>query len=152
MRDDPFAQLGGLDQKLFASQTDVNHEARADRAARRPNRGSGRSAGPPRGRLAGRSDRRAASGPSEWTAHQSTGGPFGGPAGPRQDRPTQRHGYDIYKDQILWLNKTKVGIQERHGCLVTANAMVQLAMDLLIEDYKKRKDRSKLITRLVPRR
>ena len=66
-----------------------------------------------------------------------------------KERPTQRRPYDFFGDQILWLNKTKVEIQERYGWRVTANAMVQLAVDLLMQDYKRRKERSKLVTKLV---
>jgi len=49
----------------------------------------------------------------------------------------------------LWLKRTKVEIEERYGSRVTANAMVQLALDLFIEDYKRRKELSKLVTNLV---
>jgi hypothetical protein len=45
--------------------------------------------------------------------------------------------------------KTKVEIQEKYGQRVTANAMVQLAVDWLMQDYKRRKERSKLVTKLV---
>ena len=71
------------------------------------------------------------------------------PVQPRKERLTERRPYDFFRDQILWLNKTKVEIQEKYGRKVTANAMVQLALDLFIQDYKRRKERSKLITNLV---
>jgi len=68
---------------------------------------------------------------------------------PKKERLTERRPYDFFRDQILWLNKTKVEIQEKYGRKVTANAMVQLALDLFIQDHKRRKERSKLITNLV---
>lgn len=71
------------------------------------------------------------------------------PIQPRKERLTERRPYDFFRDQILWLNKTKVEIQEKYGRKVTANAMVQLALDLFIQDHKRRKERSKLITNLV---
>ena len=74
---------------------------------------------------------------------------FGRPSGPLKERTTDRRPYDFFRDQLLWLNRTKVEIQEEYGRRVTANAMVQLALDLFIEDYKRRKERSKLITHLV---
>jgi hypothetical protein len=66
-----------------------------------------------------------------------------------KERLTERRPYDFFRDQILWLNKTKVEILERYGRRVTANAMVQLAVDLFMQDYKRRKERSKLVTKLV---
>ena len=70
-------------------------------------------------------------------------------SGRTKERTTDRRPYDFFRDQLLWLNRTKVEIQEEYGRRVTANAMVQLALDLFIEDYKRRKERSKLITHLV---
>ena len=66
-----------------------------------------------------------------------------------KERLTDRRPYDFYRDQVLWLNKTKVEIQEKYGQRVTANAMVQLAVDWLIHDYRRRKERSKLVMKLV---
>ena len=65
-----------------------------------------------------------------------------------RERLTRRP-YDFFQDQVLWLNRTKVEIQEQYDRRITANAMVQLALDLLIADYQRRKERSKLVTKLV---
>ena len=73
---------------------------------------------------------------------------FRPPAQPARERLTRRP-YDFFQDQVLWLNRTKVEIQELYDRRITANAMVQLAMDLLIADYNRRKERSKLVTKLV---
>ena len=76
-------------------------------------------------------------------------GTWGRPLKARRERRTERRPYDFFKDQLLWLNKTKVEIEERYERRVTANAMVQLALDLFIKDYRRRGERSKLITHLV---
>ena len=86
---------------------------------------------------------------SESTSRRKKERTLGRPSGPPKERLAQRRPYDFFRDQLLWLNRTKVEIQEKHGRRVTANAMVQLALDLFIEDYKRRKERSKLITHLV---
>ena len=65
------------------------------------------------------------------------------------ERLTERRPHDLYRDQILWVKETKLEIEKRYGQLVTANAMVQLALDLLIADYQRNKERSKLVLRLV---
>ena len=68
---------------------------------------------------------------------------------PITERLTERRPHDLYRDQILWLKETKLEIEKRYGQRVTANAMVQLALDLLIADYDRNEDRSKLVLRLV---
>ncbi len=130
MRKDPFAELSGLDQKLFAATPKIVAKSPAQspkkRKKERPDvRRNGRTS-------AGRNI-----------------GTFQRPVQPTEERPTERRPYDFFRDQVLWLNRTKLEIQERYGLRVTANAMVQLALDLLIEDYKRRKEGSKLMTKLV---
>ena len=155
MRDDPFAELGGLDQKLFSSPSGL-----ATRQGRKAAHKGGRTSEGPSGRPDVRTERRTSGrrdGGTNDASSERRNVPtkvrrLSRPRGSMSDRPSQRHPYDIFRDQILWLNKTKVSIQERHGCVVTANAMVQLALDLLIDDYKEKKDRSELITRLVLKR
>ncbi len=75
------------------------------------------------------------------------------PSVPKSERPKERlierRPYDFYKDQVLWLKETKLEIEKKYGKRVPANAMVQLALDLLIEDYKRNKGRSKLVSELV---
>lgn len=69
----------------------------------------------------------------------------------QQDRIVDRHPYDFYRDQVLWLKRTKLDIEQQYGVQITANAMVQLAMDLLIADYERNRQNSKLVKRLVRR-
>ena len=157
MRDDPYAKLSGLDQKLFSATS------KAARLGVAPN---------PKGRKKERPDVREKEETSVGTKDQTSQGPaqrtkegpevgtkkptsggnneetFQRPAQPTRERPIRRP-YDFFQDQVLWLNRTKVEIQEQYDRRITANAMVQLALDLLIADYKRRKERSKLVTKLV---
>lgn len=130
MRDDPFAKLSGLDQKLFTA---------GPKAARKNVRDTSKT------KREGRADVRSKE-PMSVEKKKET---FQRPAQPTKERLTERRPYDFFRDQVLWLNKTKVEIQEKYGRRVTANAMVQLALDLFIEDYKRRRGRSKLVTKLV---
>ena len=70
-------------------------------------------------------------------------------SGRPSERLTERRPYDFYRDQVFWLKETKLAIEKRYGKTIPANAIVQLALDLLIEDYKRREDRSKLVLKLV---
>ena len=87
--------------------------------------------------------------PKDETRHR----PEDGMSIPNPERPperrTRRRPYDFYTDQILWLKEMKLEIEKTYSQSVTANAMVQLAVDLLIEDYERNKERSKLISELV---
>jgi hypothetical protein len=66
-----------------------------------------------------------------------------------KERRVERRPYDFYTDQVLWLKEMKLEIEKRYGKRVAANEMVQLAVDLLIEDYEQNKERSKLVLKLV---
>jgi hypothetical protein len=157
MRDDPYAKLSGLDQKLFAatSKTAKKGESATSRKRKkeRPDVRSERQA--PVGTKDSTSQRpaqRTTERPEVETKKSTSGGKnegtFQRPAHQTRERLTRRP-YDFYRDQVLWLNRTKVEIQERYDRRVTANAMVQLALDLLMADYKRRNERSKLVTKLV---
>ena len=137
MKDDPFRELSGLDQRLFGPPS--------------PSKGGQKTKG--KG-----SEKVPAKEPSSesWKVRKSEGRyerrkirTSQRPLEPKKERPIERRPYDFYRDQLLWLKRTKVEIEERYGSRVTANAMVQLALDLFIEDYKRRKELSKLVTNLV---
>ena len=66
-------------------------------------------------------------------------------------RQVERRPYDFYIDQVRWLNRKKLDLEEQYGQRVTANAMVQLAVDLLIADFEERGEDSKLIRTLIKR-
>ena len=65
------------------------------------------------------------------------------------ERLIERRPYDFYRDQVFWLKETKLELEKRYGQTIPANAIVQLALDLLIEDYKRHGDRSKLVLKLI---
>jgi len=65
------------------------------------------------------------------------------------ERLIERRPYDFYRDQVFWLKETKLDLEKRYGQTIPANAIVQLALDLLIEDYKRHGDRSKLVLKLI---
>lgn len=140
MRNDPFAKLSGLDQKLFvpSSPTRVRGQEEAG-AEKRPRVAVTKERSHERQKLPRFEPMPQRT--EEGTLQRSFEYP--------KQRATERNSYDFYKDQILWLNRMKVEIQERYGRRVTANTIVQLALDLLIQDYRKRGERSSLITNLV---
>lgn len=64
-------------------------------------------------------------------------------------RGVGRHSHDLFQDQIRWLNRLKLELTERCGEPITGNAMVQLAVDMLREDYVRNGENSELIRVLV---
>lgn len=140
MRDDPFARLGGLDQKLFIPPSPSSRTKR--KAPALPERqGSGptdeRPDVPPQVRTSEVASGRTNETPSvRWP--EAT-----------KERPLVRHPYDFFEDQVRWLNKMKVVVEEKYRRKITANAMVQLALDLFIRDYRRRGQDSSLVRHLV---
>lgn len=64
-------------------------------------------------------------------------------------RAIGRHSHDLFQDQIRWLNRVKLELTERCGEPVTGNAMLQLAVDMLREDYVRNGEESQLIRVLL---
>ena len=64
-------------------------------------------------------------------------------------RTVERHSHDIFHDQIRWLNRVKLEIEERYDVKVTGNAMVQLAIDLFQQDFVRNGEDSSLMRVLV---
>lgn len=64
-------------------------------------------------------------------------------------RTLERHSHDIYHDQVRWLNRVKLEFEERYGAKVTGNVMVQLALDLLRDNFEAEGERSNLVRVLV---
>ena len=144
MRDDPFAALGGLDQKLFvagrppvATETPKSKPHHPEQRTPTSERPSGR----PTDRPSGETSVETAEQPTVATSERSTGRP--------DVRTIERRPYDFFHDQVQWLNRMKVTIEERYHRKITANAMVQLALDRLIQDYQRRGRDSALVTQLV---
>ena len=82
-------------------------------------------------RTAGQVDTRTSVRPSER--------PDGRPSGCPDVRPLHRRPYDFYRDQVFWLKETKLEIEKRYGQTIQPNAIVRLALDLLIEDYQRQR-------------
>lgn len=66
-----------------------------------------------------------------------------------QRRVVERHSHDIYHDQVQWLNRTKLDIEERYDVKATGNAIVRLALDLVRDDYVRNGDSSRLVRILI---
>ena len=65
------------------------------------------------------------------------------------ERLADRHSHDIYHDQILWMNRVKLELEEQYGQRVTSNAIVKLALDRLRHDFEAGDDRSEITGRLI---
>lgn len=88
--------------------------------------------------------------PTGVTADVATRPPAGPPSGKRAPaRMVERHSHDIFQDQIRWMNRVKLDLEERYDVKVTGNAMVQLALDLFREDFIRNGEASSLIRTLV---
>jgi len=87
MRNDPFANLSGLDQKLFAA------------SVKPPSRDAAATSIKTEERPDVRTNERTLLGKKERT--------FQRPAQRTKERPTERRPYDFFRDQLLWLNKTR---------------------------------------------
>lgn len=60
-----------------------------------------------------------------------------------------RHSHDLFRDQILWLNRLKLDLEVEYGQRVNGNDIVQLAMDLLRDEYEVLAEQSNLVQVLV---
>ncbi len=159
MKDDPFAQLGGLDQQLY---TDPNNQTtrqrnnaatppRDNESAKEPTKGSAsapseerpkeRPSAPPKPPLFALSTQRLLEAKrtraSARTGHLNV------------VRAVERHSHDIYVDQIRWMNRLKLDVQETYGAKITSNEMVQLAIDLFRADFERNGEASQFMRVLV---
>jgi len=140
---DPFAGAGlssmaGLDQRLF------------DENAASESRSDVRPAGRKSVRPSRRRNERSIEPTDEGTdVPQQVSPP---PSRPPMRGRILRRPYDFFEGQVQWLNRKRLEIEEQYGVRVPANAMVQLAVDLLIEDFERRGEKSQLIGTLVLRK
>lgn len=67
----------------------------------------------------------------------------------RDGRRAERHSHDIFLDQVRWMNRLKLELDERFGAKVTSNALVQAAIDMLRHDFERNGERSELFRTLV---
>ena len=68
---------------------------------------------------------------------------------PPPDRIVEHRAYDYFQDQVRWLNRRKVELEEAYGKQVAATKMVQLAVDLLIADYEENAEGSQIVRVLI---
>jgi hypothetical protein len=76
--------------------------------------------------------------------HRNEERPGAARRGPRQaprfafagERLVERHSHDIFRDQVLWINRLKLEIEEQYGRRVTSNSIVRLAIDRLRADFE----------------
>lgn len=149
MKRDPFASLG-LDQQLFSSapltamqrnnETTLARDngATSARSLEATNTGANE-------RLKRRTAEPTRSQTNEATKIQASDSPRHRPV----SRQQERHSHDIYYDQVRWMNRTKVEVEERYGERVTSNGIVQVALDLLRLEFEARGPSSNLVQVLV---
>jgi hypothetical protein len=152
MRKDPFAALSGLDQELFREESQEprtkqrNNETTLSRnnvpSTSRLNETTLSRANEP-------TDKRSIETTNQRLneATRSQAAPLPGQTG--LGRVSERHSHDIFHDQVRWMNRAKLEVEERYGRRVTVNALVQLAVDLLRADYEVNKTRSNIVRVLV---
>ena len=172
MKNDPYSRLGGLDQLLFkedapkpsnnttTKQRDngttlprdneaANGRANEATSQRDNDVSSQRDNVPPKPR----SNEPALARRPETTSHrgnEATRTRVSVPTGHRSNaRVDERHSHDIFHDQVQWMNRIKLDIEETYGAKVTSNAIVQVALDLFIRDHELNGEESTLMRTLV---
>ncbi len=151
-KDSAFAGLklsrqSGVDQRLFQAKTD-NVTTKQRNLKTTPPRDNETSQPPDiettRQPVSEAALERASEDAGNRSREVSTGGqPL------REARLTERHSHDIYHDQVRWLNRVKLALEERYTRRVTGNAIVAVAIDALRLDYEKRGEASDLVRAAV---
>ncbi len=154
---DPFAGVKlsdqvGLDQRLFQERPSTQSEPPSERTSVRKDEGTSqakddRTSEPlvvlKQDRPEMRKQDRPKGHPSRRSAKHTTVREV------KVERIVEHRPYDFFQDQVRWLNRKKVELEEEYGERVPATAMVQLAVDLLIADYEANKENSQLIKVLI---
>lgn len=164
MKDDPYAKISGLDQALFKDQPPQQR----DNMTTRP-RDNDTTLARDNARVSGGAHATTGAGDNEATGVPRSAPPrprptvtakprsleatrtrVSAPTGHRAEHRTlERHSHDIYLDQIRWMNRLKLEVEETYGVKLTSNAMVALAVDRFREDYEGNGDDSALMRVLV---
>ena len=147
MKKDPFAGLSGLDQQLF-SQSTTKQRNNETTLARTNESTTDRSNERTLSRANDPSNQRSID-TTNQRSNESTRPRVSPLRGQEFNRVSERHSHDIFHDQVRWLNRAKVEIDERYGRRVTVNGLVQLALDVLRKDYELNKAGSNVIRVLV---
>lgn len=160
MKKDPYSGLAGLDQRLFLEDSSKgtrklgNKEATTE-ASTEPSPETGKETTTPPDKTAtkaasnegGRQPTPLASSERTPEARRTPVSPLRGQK--VQPRIVGRHTYDIFQDQVRWMNRLKLDIEEAYNERVTVNGLVTLALDLLREDYELNGEGSNIIRILV---
>ena len=171
MKDDPFATLLGLDQQLYRDQKPKETTKQRDNETTltRDSAGTGEPTQQPANQDALRRDsgstldrdgdqslplpnepaRQSASGLSRLHTVEATRTPAAALTGHHLDRLVERHSHDIFHDQVRWMNRLKLELEEQLSVKITSNGMVQVAVDLLRRDHEANGDDSNLMRALV---
>lgn len=172
MKNDPYSTLGGLDQLLFkdnvkpaptknkktSTSTRANGDAGAhsrDRSLASTNESTSEASRerspvlPIAPAIAPASEPPPIRGPEP--AIEAVRTRASAPTGHRIDARISgaRHSHDLFQDQVRWINRIKVDLEETYGKRITGNDIVQLALDIFISDYETNGDDSALISKLV---
>jgi len=148
VKKDPFSTLAGLDRELFRDEgapkktkrrdSETTTKRRNDETIKRgvvvTSTGDGDV---PRHRSEdGSGDRRKEGSRRRGSAAT---GPDASPASDQTSlsREKARHSHDIYADQIRWMNRMKLEVEELYGRRLTTNAIVQMGVDMLRNEYER---------------
>ena len=160
MKKDPYSGLTGLDQRLFLDKSNKETSKLGNKeptlvASRKPivestketTMSPGKVAMKQPGNEEGKQARPLVSNQQTLEARRTPASSLRG----QKPRPriTGRHTYDIFQDQVRWMNRLKLDIEEAFNERVTINGLVTLALDLLREDYELNGEKSNLIRVLV---
>jgi hypothetical protein len=161
MRNDPFAQLGALDQKLFATSV--------PRPAAPANETAPTANTPPVPGLTNPSNQEtleprnqdSKSGRNS-SSFQASKIPIKGqeqPAQPAQEaplnlsmRPDRQNTYAFTIEELEQLEDLKIEVTRVHRISVTKNDLIRCALHMLLHDYQHRGEQSSVLKRLRQRR
>jgi hypothetical protein len=160
MKKDPYSGLAGLDQRLFLDNSnkgtrklgnkEATTEAGTEPSLQTPKETTTSPDKAAIQRASNEGERQA----TPLTSKQRTPEARRTPVSPLRGQKVQpcivgRHTYDIFQDQVRWMNRLKLDIEEAYNERVTVNGLVTLALDLLREDYELNGEGSNIIRVLV---
>ncbi len=160
MKYDPYSELMGLDQRLFQEEKNKKPAKQRDNETTMSRNNDqtkqpANEATPPRSNESSNERRNEtainhANDRSTQRGSEATRTRVSSPRGQTPlSRVSERHSHDIFQDQVRWMNRLKLELEERYGRRVTSNALVSLAIDMLREEYEQQGARSNLIRVLV---
>jgi hypothetical protein len=167
VKKDPYSSLG-LDQALFTNPAKAASQQADKLASQQASKPVSQQADKPASLASSKVSSRAAfqAAALESGIRETNTGPLAdrpGSRGRRQvtsgaqvrsrskDRKIGRFTYEIYLDQVRFMARLKLDLDEAYGVKLTNNSMVSLAIDALFRDYEINGDQSQLMRVLVNR-